>query len=628
MYIANDFKIDKMKNYFTLLLFVSIILFSSKAVGQTPPYAYVPNLITLNTIPLNSTSNIRQNLYYPSDFNAPSGMVDTIYLGAGTASSPTFTGLTIKVGPTALMTFTSGPFISGLTTVYSANVTLSAVNGWFRIPLSTPFFYSNTQNLIVEISQSGFSGSSSTPMASSSAVPSTTNRTLYGTIASGTGSVQPRLMQLGLSIVSNNNDIRGVAVIQPASNSQHCPNAPLTVRASIKNNGSLSQSNFPVNAYYSGAATGSLTTTYVGTLPAGVTDTVDFPPALFQPGNYNIKAVSKLSTDTTVNNDTTTTTSFIIKPQPATPIVFPDTVCLAGSALLQVDIQPNTTYNWYSALTGGSLVNVGSSVSFTSLAADTFMYVSSTVGGCESDRVPIQAIIGPAPVVDLGQDTSFCESIPLVLDGGNPGGQYLWSTGDTVQSIVLTNQSGAFWVAVDKYCVASDTINVTIAPRPQISGISYVRMNGTYQFSPAGGQYITTYLWYFGDGTSSTLQNPLHAYSHGQTSALNVMLIVGNECGYDTVYTNVPTSVTDIDAEADQVKVYPNPATNELNISSENGNITQVYIADISGRLVKSSSTSAVSNLKLSVADLAPGRYMVRVVTEQGQFNRKIEVIR
>jgi hypothetical protein len=347
---------------------------------------------------------------------------------------------------------------------------------------------------------------------------------------------------------------------------------------------------------------------------------------LFQPGNYSIKGVSKLSTDTTVNNDTTATSSFVIKPVPPAPVVFSDTVCLAGSALLQVHIQPNTNYKWYSAITGGSLLTTSTSVPFASLTADTFMYVSATVGGCESDRVPIQAIIGPAPVVYLGADTSFCESIPLVLDGGNPGGKYLWSTGDTVQSIVLTNQSGAFWVAVDKYCIASDTINVSIAPRPQVSGISYVRMNGDYLFSASGAQYVSTYKWYFGDGTTSTLASPLHSYSLGQTSALNVMLVVGNECGMDTVFTIVPTSVIEVGEESELVSVYPNPVSNELNITSEAGTITGVYISDIAGRIIKSEIATTGKNARLSVANLAAGNYILRIVTDKGQYTRKVEV--
>ena len=107
--------------FFILLGFLS--WFPSDTVfAQAPQYNYTPNSITNNAFPLNSSSsNCRQNLYYPADFNAPSGTIDKIYIG-GIATSPTFTTLTIKMGPSALTTFTAGPFVSGLTTVFSNTV--------------------------------------------------------------------------------------------------------------------------------------------------------------------------------------------------------------------------------------------------------------------------------------------------------------------------------------------------------------------------------------------------------------------------------------------------------------------------------------------------------------------------
>ncbi len=62
--------------------------------------------------------------------------------------------------------------------------------------------------------------------------------------------------------------------------------------------------------------------------------------------------------------------------------------------------------------------------------------------------------------IDLGSDTSFCGSTSWLLDAGNTGSSYLWSTGDTTQTIVIdtTNKGyGIQSISVE----ATDTNNCT-----------------------------------------------------------------------------------------------------------------------------------------------------------------------
>ncbi len=64
--------------------------------------------------------------------------------------------------------------------------------------------------------------------------------------------------------------------------------------------------------------------------------------------------------------------------------------------------------------------------------------------------------------VNLGRDTAICSSTPYVLDAGNPGAQYLWSTGATTRTIpVISSNTYAVTVSMDDYRV-SDTIRVEV----------------------------------------------------------------------------------------------------------------------------------------------------------------------
>lgn len=68
------------------------------------------------------------------------------------------------------------------------------------------------------------------------------------------------------------------------------------------------------------------------------------------------------------------------------------------------------------------------------------------------------------PSVDLGNDTVVCG--PVILDAGNPGASYLWSTSETTQTITVS-ATDTVWVTVtDGSGSGSDTVRVFIANSP------------------------------------------------------------------------------------------------------------------------------------------------------------------
>lgn len=63
-------------------------------------------------------------------------------------------------------------------------------------------------------------------------------------------------------------------------------------------------------------------------------------------------------------------------------------------------------------------------------------------------------------VLELGNDTTVNEGYPIVLDAGNAGSSYLWSTGEQSQTIQV-DTAGVFWVRVTNCTyTGSDTIRV------------------------------------------------------------------------------------------------------------------------------------------------------------------------
>ncbi len=95
--------------------------------------------------------------------------------------------------------------------------------------------------------------------------------------------------------------------------------------------------------------------------------------------------------------------------------------------------------------------------------------VTVTNQGCQGDTT-VWVNVNPSPVVDLGQDMTVCEGTNVVLDAGNPGSFYAWSTGETSQTISPT-ESGTYSVEVtNQYgCTSSDSVAVTFNPLPEVN---------------------------------------------------------------------------------------------------------------------------------------------------------------
>ncbi len=186
--------------------------------------------------------------------------------------------------------------------------------------------------------------------------------------------------------------------------------------------------------------------------------------------------------------------------------------------------------------------------------------------GCLWDT-STQLKVVTTPTVNLGPDTAFCYGNQILLNAGNPGSTYQWTTpmGTFASQVVPTDTTFSNYPLVQDYivkvtnanaantlfCSAIDTIQVTINPSPQISfvigppnlfsGCEPLTVNFIDQTSPA----IQSWLWQFGDGQSSTVQDPSHTYTAG-TYTVSLTATTTEGCTKTAV---VP----------DLIKVYPQP---------------------------------------------------------------------
>jgi len=102
---------------------------------------------------------------------------------------------------------------------------------------------------------------------------------------------------------------------------------------------------------------------------------------------------------------------------------------------------------------------------FTGMASIMVQGVNACGDGEMSEA--LEVMVNPLPIVDLGEDMEVCANETVLLDAGNPGATYLWSTGETTQTITVdTTGVGIgmveYWVEVTDIngCLNTDEINI------------------------------------------------------------------------------------------------------------------------------------------------------------------------
>jgi subtilisin-like proprotein convertase family protein len=128
-------------------------------------------------------------------------------------------------------------------------------------------------------------------------------------------------------------------------------------------------------------------------------------------------------------------------------------------------------------------------------ATTTTYYVTATdVAGCtNTDSVTVT--VNPAPVVNLGANTGFCQGGSMLLDAGAGYIWYTWQDSTNNQTLNV-DSTGIYYVEVmdGNMCVGSDTIAITeFNPQVNLGADTAICMNDTLLLNAGAG--FTSYTW-------------------------------------------------------------------------------------------------------------------------------------
>jgi len=147
--------------------------------------------------------------------------------------------------------------------------------------------------------------------------------------------------------------------------------------------------------------------------------------------------------------------------------------CGPGSVTLQASSDIGII-NWYSTPTGGSIVTTGISFITPNLTTNTTYFVEAFNNGCSNgSRVPVDVFVYTPPVV-VNQEIPKCKSSTVTLDAAVPRMIYLWSTGETTQTITVST-TGIYTVDVTspapENCTSTKKITVVEHNVPEIDRV-------------------------------------------------------------------------------------------------------------------------------------------------------------
>lgn len=130
-------------------------------------------------------------------------------------------------------------------------------------------------------------------------------------------------------------------------------------------------------------------------------------------------------------------------------------ICEKDTAIFNATVAGATGYIWNTGASSPSIKAYQSGTYWADVLKD----------GCAfRDRVALT--VKPLPVVNLGNDTTLCESNTLLLDAGNPGSQYLWQDNSSQQTLNVARPNIYNVRVTMNGCISKDTIIIKYDYKP------------------------------------------------------------------------------------------------------------------------------------------------------------------
>ena len=299
------------------------------------------------------------------------------------------------------------------------------------------------------------------------------------------------------------------------------------------------------------------------------------------------------------------------------------TICFYDSLEISPDTLFQVNYSWSNGSVD-SIITINASSNYTLSVTDNF--------GCQfidSIDVIVDSILFG---IDLGPDTALCSGNHIGLLNPIAGiDSYQWSI-SSMDSFIVVNTSQKYYLTVsENSCQANDSVDISIKGIAPVSG--FTTLNNCFGDSihftdtsfDVNSVSINKWKWYFGDGDSSLIQNPVHYYDTAGT--YQVQLFVEN----DSSCVGVKNETFTLDPKPEASFVTSTLCENDTIVFTDSSTITsgiiQQYFWDF-GELALLDDTSIVKNPSYKYS--ATGTYAINQIirSDKGCLDALIDSVK
>jgi hypothetical protein len=241
--------------------------------------------------------------------------------------------------------------------------------------------------------------------------------------------------------------------------------------------------------------------------------------------------------------------------------------------------------------------SAGTGTALTATESGEYTVTATNDCGSEPSASAIAVIVNPLPSVDAGNDERICSGESWELVGsGNGDCSWLPAAGLSAANSCITNATPSnttnyILTVTDPAtgCLNRDTVEIeVISGQASVPQFDYTISGNTVVFDLLNDSDYDQVTWYFGDGDSSFVFDPVHPYANNAVGS--VVTVWGCINCSDTVLCSPSEQLLTVGIEEHEefgLLVSPNPSNGnfELVISSLSGKCTyQVY--DMLGQLL------------------------------------------
>ena len=334
----------------------------------------------------------------------------------------------------------------------------------------------------------------------------------------------------------------------------------------------------------------------------------------------------------------------VVLPTPRLLAPYVDTICSGGGFVyVPVSSTTPTTYTWSRAPVPGispvlatGIGNITETlINSTDTSINVVYELALTDSGCTSLH-DVDVLVNPQPqitTVSTQPGSSLCAGTLYANFGADvpppPGVTYSWEAVNASiyaqgadHQFALVNfltPGNALVILIinvaDQHCVVYDTTAVTV-DTSTITTTNVLYYN--YQFIYPDNT-MDSYQWGYDDAATydSTMiaGADFQSYVDANPDFVNnyYWVIVSKGGCTRKVYYNAPTGIASVgSAKLVNLKVFPNPAKDEvnINISGGTGNVTTMSLTDILGQTIKTQQVTG-QHSQFDIADLPAGCYFI-----------------